>query len=324
MIRRLLVSLLLLLALPAAVTAQVCNPTDTLRFVRTGGALWTLVVGGDTVSQHTSGEIAAARGAVLSVLTGKEYELLPPIFRGRYDGCVPLLRDTVWVVLLDTVRVMDTVFLPPPPQQGDSLAPPPASDSLPPEVPEQPPQDTVAPVPGTPSARGAITCQPEALCTGDARASVADSVVWMDETGPGTALRLGDFQGLLWGPRTMGFTPGSRRTRTWWIVAWLGATADTSRIVWTVPVTASTTYSPLPLVTPDPGRTFTWLLIDPRLPNGLVTYPGPDSTWTPRQECATARVVSGLTLWEPGDTLGWSRRFGSLGQTLSACLSVAP
>lgn len=295
----------------SALQSQVCSPSDTIRLTRQGAALWYLLVDGDTLRHQpggpprafTSEGIAAAHGVALRALTRRTIEV-HQTYRGRILGCMPTS----------------------PVDGRDTTAVPPAIDSLPPIIsPEPTPQDTVAPDPGIPSARGVITCQPEALCTGDARASVGDSVVWMSESSTGAATRLSDFQGLQWGPRTLGFPAGAPHTRTWWIVAWSGATADTARVVWTVPVTVATTYPEAHLDSPPAQTGFTWLLIDPRIPGGLITYPGPDSTFTPRQECVTARLVAGLTIWQPTDTIGWSPRDGrSFGTVLASCPAVSP
>lgn len=287
----------------SALRAQVvCGPADTTVAIRQGGGLAYIIAGGDSV-RHTSG---VARGwttidratAVASWLAAfHENVEVRQTIRVRIRGCLPVVSDTV--------RLVDTVLVPSSPGDArDTIAVPPAIDSLPPAVPEQPPQDTVAPDPGTPSARGVITCQPEALCSGDAHASVGDSVVWMDETGPGTAARLGDFQGLQWGPRVV----SSPRARTWWLVAWSGSVADTARVVWIVPVTEATVYTALPLGTEigTEAQLLSWVVADPRDGQGVTLR----AAWgTPAVEsCAHVWLWAAWTpaldsLQPPGDTL---------------------
>ncbi len=127
--RRLLLALVAMLAIAAPIQAQQCSPTDTIRLVRTGGALWYIVVDGDTVSQHTSGEKAAAKGAILAVYLGPRVAL-EHTFHGRYEGCF-------------LGRPVDSIPQPPPDSTpGDTLAVPPADG-----VPDSTTPDTLPPTP---------------------------------------------------------------------------------------------------------------------------------------------------------------------------------
>ena len=283
--------LLVALAWPAAVSAQACSPSDTLRIVRQGAALWYILVDGDSLRHvpggpprgFTSEGVAAAHAVALRALTGRTI-MLHQTYRGRILGCIPTS----------------------PPQQGDSLAPPPASDSLPTEPPEVTPQDTVAPGVVMPRALGVITCRPESACEFDASASVGDSVSW--EGSDGFHL----FSGPVWSTPRQGFgspsNPQEPRVRTWWIVAHSGPRADTAVVVWTVPVTEETVYPATPMGTVIgaalPLRR--WVMVDPATGRDVVLFlpwgsPAVDQcshywlwrAWSPRLDA----------LYAPGDIL---------------------
>lgn len=306
--QRLILLILGLTLLPvAALSAQTCSPGDTLRITRQGAALWYILVDGDTLRHRADGPprgftsegVAAAHAVALRALTRRTVEL-HQTYRGRVLGCIP--------------------SVPASPSPGDTLVPPPAPDSLPAETPEQPPQDTVALGPVRPRALGTITCRPEAICTGDARASVGDSLQWIDE---GSGVVLGDFRGFLWGPRTLGFTPGAPRTRTWWIVAHSGPLADTARVVWTVPVTEETVYPALPLGT----------VIGAGLPlqRWITEHPvdgGPVVHWMSEGGSALVSRCGGLWLsaaWAPAESLRVGRvDRPALEEGMRTCRGVIP
>ena len=233
---------------------QMCSATDTLRTVRQGGGFWYLVneTGTDSL-RHLNGnsrgfgssDNATAMAIFLQKTTGNKWNI-SNTSTIRIVGCISSEVDTILASTPpDTVVITmppDTVFVNVPPDTV-VITMPPDTVFVTPVV-----EDTTS----SPVALGFITCHPESACTGDASPSMGDSTQWYSESSPGIGILLTD-RGSLWSAAKIGFgdstNPTAPRTRIWWIVSWLGSKADTSKIIWTVPVTEPTVWAAEPLRT---------------------------------------------------------------------------
>ena len=208
---------------------QTCSESDTVRIVRQGGALWHVVVDGDTVSSHTSQAIAVTKGTVLhllNLLSGKSVSI-QQTFIGKFQGCFPrilLPTDSLEVVEIP----IDTGVVIPPVEEP---------------APDVPPTDTLL---LHAVASATITCSPISACLFDATTSVADSVHWIDIVSGGIiSTEISSFRDKVgFGSST---DPNEPRVRTWGVVAFLGLTTDTIAIRWVVPVQSVTVYTETPI-----------------------------------------------------------------------------